>query len=184
MSKVIHISKNIILDGIVKQDIPDLVSFLNDRELYDNTLSVPYPYNKSDAEEFLQNATLFEAEFNRKKDWAIRYKGQLVGGIGLLFNYGVDSPKSEMGYWLAKPFRGNGYMSAIVEGFSNWVFKNTNLKRLEASVFDFNHASKRVLEKAGYIQKEFRRNAFLKDGKHINAYFFIKDRTSKSSPSN
>lgn len=152
--------------------IPYFIKYLNDPTIYANTLKVPSPYNESDGHDFLKHCNDFEAEHGKQKDWGIYQGEELIGGIGLLFNHGVDSHKSEIGYWLAAPFRGQGIMTQVVNRFASFCFNDYKLVRLEAQVFFENPASAKVLEKAGFKNLGLHRKAHKKDGAYQDALFF------------
>lgn len=155
-------------------DLGRLVLLLNDAVIYRNTLSIPFPYTDKDANEFFRQVARFEEINNLQKDWTIRLDGLLIGGIGLLLNHGLESHKSEFGYWLGQPYRGKGIMSQCVNAFVEHVFANSALIRLEAHVFAHNPPSSRLLEKCGFEKEGLVRSAFLKEGKPLDAYLYAK----------
>ena len=174
MNGYLKINDDLSLDSIRHDDIDELILYLNDDELHRNTLSVPYPYTYNDAKEFLENGALFVKEFGKMKDWAIRKNEHLIGGISLLYNDGINASTSEFGFWLAPSYRGEGIMSCVVEAFSTWVFSKMSISTLDAYVFEYNPASCRVLEKAGFNFIKFEENAFIKNDQAVNAFFYSK----------
>lgn len=137
---------------------------MNDPVLYENTLTIPYPYKMEHAESYLAHVKAFEEKEGKQKDWVIRYHGKLIGGIGALYNYGVSSHKSEIGYWLSREFRSTGIMTQVVGAFVAHLFKTTDLIRIEAHVFVGNHSSARVLEKNHFVLEGIAHAAFVKNG--------------------
>lgn len=72
----------------------------------------------------------------------------------------------EIGYWIGKDHWGKGVTTSAVECFSSWAFSTfPDLLRLEAGVYEGNHASMRVLERAGYKMEGISRQAVFKNGK-------------------
>lgn len=64
-------------------------------------------------------------------------------------------------------------MGEAVRGFTRWAFATLpDLLRIEASTFQFNVGSQRVLEKAGFIKEGTRRLAVVKEGKQFDETIF------------
>jgi RimJ/RimL family protein N-acetyltransferase len=112
-----------------------------------------------------------EANGGQPVVWAIREEtGRLIGGIGLDDLIIGQSHQAELGYWLAKPWRGHGLMTAVVEAVCWHAFENLGVTRLTAHVFWFNDASARVLEKCGFRQEGL--STRQKEGRAIEAKLY------------
>jgi ribosomal-protein-alanine N-acetyltransferase len=173
----IDISDGYHLTVIDHPDAINLVKYLDDKDIFKTTCSIPHPYTIEDADKFITTVLAFEKKNKVQRDWAIRSKsGALIGGIGLLYNHGIKSHRSEIGYWLAKPFWNMGLMSKVVSGFSDHILHTTGIMRLEAQVFEDNQASGRVLEKAGFVKEGFLEKAVLKEGVYIGVNLYGKVR--------
>ncbi|MDX1408221.1 MAG: GNAT family protein [Saprospiraceae bacterium] len=170
--EIIRVNQEIILTGITEEDLEVLVERINDPTIYANTLKVPYPYGHSDGKHFIRHVLDFESVHGMQKDWAIRRDNTLIGGIGLLYEQGLQSHRSEIGYWLATPYRNQGIMTAVIRAFVEAVFAGTDLVRLDAHVFVDNPASGRVLEKAGFQREGLLKKAYLKDGVYRDAFLY------------
>jgi RimJ/RimL family protein N-acetyltransferase len=169
----IDVVDGIHLTVIDYPDAPSLVRYLNDEVFYQNTCSIPNPYTMADANAFIGSVLEYEKKNSIQRDWAIRNpQGEQIGGIGLLYSHGLKSHRSEMGYWLGKPFWNRGIMTKVVTQFCKWIFDNTTIVRLEALVFNGNDASCRVLEKSGFSREGFIRRAFLKEEKYLDAHLY------------
>ncbi len=167
----IDVVDGIHLTVIDYPDAPSLVRYLNDEVFYQNTCSIPNPYTMADANAFIGSVLEYEKKNGIQRDWAIRNpQGEQIGGIGLLYSHGLRSHRSEIGYWLGKPFWNRGIMTLVVTQFCEWIFAKTTMVRLEALVFQGNDASCKVLEKAGFSKEGFIRRAYLKDGKYLDAH--------------
>jgi ribosomal-protein-alanine N-acetyltransferase len=125
----------------------------------------PYPYTPDDAKAFLVKAvepdsTHFAIASERE--------GGAIGGIGYEPRSDVDRFTAELGYWLGEPFWGRGWMTRVVSVFSNWLLgpeAPQEFVRVEARIYDFNLASSRVLEKAGFQFEGRHRKAIFKRGR-------------------
>lgn len=64
---------------------------------------------------------------------------------------GSSEDECDVGYWIGKPFWGNGYAPEAVLTLLRLAFEELHLKRVWAGYFDGNEKSKRVLEKCGFV---------------------------------
>ena len=71
MDKNIIIDKEIYLTKSSREDKSSLIEFLNDDELFNQTLRVPNPYTEKDAENWFDYIFTFENENNIRKNWVI-----------------------------------------------------------------------------------------------------------------
>ncbi|MBR0237560.1 MAG: GNAT family N-acetyltransferase [Thermoguttaceae bacterium] len=72
--------------------------------------------------------------------------------IGDLCFKGLDSSGvAEIGYGILEEYQGQGYATEAVEAALRWAFQNPNVTVIEAETDDDNAASKRVLEKCGFV---------------------------------
>ena len=81
--------------------------------------------------------------------------------------------KSEIGYWLAKPFWGKGIITDVLRTVCNISFQRFQLKRITATIFIHNVASQKVLEKCNFVlEASCLRNYYQKDGRLIDAKLY------------
>jgi ribosomal-protein-alanine N-acetyltransferase len=174
ISSVVSINENYNLsDGPAPDDIDALVLCLNDIGIYNGTLRVPFPYTKTDAENYMNLVAKRKAESGKPMSWQIKTKEhQLIGGISLHCQYGYHSHKDEIGYWLARPFWNKGIMTAAITTFADLVAEHHGIIRLEATIFDYNISSQRVVEKCGFNYEGTLKKAYFKDGKYIDGKLY------------
>ncbi|NWF90916.1 MAG: GNAT family N-acetyltransferase [Ignavibacteriaceae bacterium] len=165
------IDNDYYLSPLKETDIHQLVKYLNDKEIFNNTLTVPFPYTKDDGKFFVRLCEQKKKKYGVNTNWAIRDKTKkLIGGCSFHRKYRRNSKKDEIGYWLARPYWNKGIMTEVVKKLCKIGFTKLGLKRIEAIVFSHNDASCRVLEKAGFefgglLLKSIRKNNKLIDGK-------------------
>jgi RimJ/RimL family protein N-acetyltransferase len=128
----------------------------------------PFPYKKTDAEMWLIQASNQEIETN----FAIANQSELIGAIGLNFQEDVNRYSAEIGYWLAEPFWNKGIATSAISVFTHYAFKNYNINRIFASVFEGNEPSEKVLLKSGYKKEATLRKAVFKEGKFLDQYIY------------
>src|ERR1051326_5791966 len=161
----ISVNDQVHLSEFQASDKDALVHHLKDRDIYEHTLRIPYPYTEKDADDWFALIAKSMEQQGRPVHWAIRSAdGVLIGGGGFDgFQLG-KSHRAEVGYWLAKPFWGRGIMTAVVQRLCRHSFEDFGLVKITAHVFSHNPASARVLEKCGFQEEGFLRKHFLKDG--------------------
>jgi RimJ/RimL family protein N-acetyltransferase len=168
---IIPINNQLALTPFQATDKPGLVEHLREREIYQNTLRIPYPYTEVHADEWL---AFVKEELERWRglptQWAIRHTEHgHVGNIGMFLHGGPGAHADEIGYWLAKPYWGRGFATAAVQALcaEMWAAR-PSLVRIYANVFAHNLASARVLEKAGFEREGYLRKHYLKDGQLLD----------------
>jgi RimJ/RimL family protein N-acetyltransferase len=99
---------------------------------------VPYPYSEADAESFVAQALPHRFVVQRKQD------GLFMGMIGL-----HSEDDYEFGYWLGKPFWGQGYATEAARRLVNFAFAELDRETVHAGWFYDNPASGHILAKLG-----------------------------------
>jgi RimJ/RimL family protein N-acetyltransferase len=150
-----------------------LIDGLNDPDIYDRTLRIPFPYAAADADDWLALVAKTTEQQGRPVQWAIRTcDDSLIGGCGFDGFQVGKSHRAAVGYWLAKPCWGRGIMTAVVRRVCQHAFEDFGLVKITAHVFPHNQASARVLGKCGFQEEGYLRKHFLKDGKFLDARLF------------
>jgi [ribosomal protein S5]-alanine N-acetyltransferase len=155
-------------------DKSDLIYHINDIDVANNTLTIPYPYTSSDADFYFNLIKELDSKHGKPTSFAIRFEGKLIGGIGRIVCYGIDSHKDEIGYYIGKDYRNKGIMTSVVSGFTDFLHKEHHLVRIEAGVFLQNKSSMKVLEKAGFQYECVKRKYHKKGNEYLNAKMYVK----------
>jgi [ribosomal protein S5]-alanine N-acetyltransferase len=171
MNMTIRINDRIELTEIRENDKSQLIRYLNDLTVFNNTLMIPNPYTEASADFYLNLCRNAEKSNGFVTNFAIRDRasGNLIGGCG---RFVKDIHKDEIGYWLAEPFRNRGIMSAVINGFCEHLFDTTDLVRIEAIVFAENMASAKTLEKAGFQREGLMRKYVVKIGEMKDVFMY------------
>jgi len=164
----LQINDSYHISDIAPSDKAAYLEHLQEKQIYDQTLAIPFPYTEADADWWINhNIEATANQSGRSVNWAVRRSDNdaLIGGIGFLGLTIGEDHKAELGYWLAKPYWKNGIMTAAVKKAVEFGFKEFGLTRITADVFHFNIGSARVLEKAGFQCEGYLRSHHKKDGK-------------------
>ncbi len=135
----------------------------------------PSPYTEEDAEHWLAVVSCMQPE----TQFALDVDGAAVGGIGISPGLDVHRIDGELGYWLGEAYWGQGIMTAAIKAFVPHCFAAYRLERIHAHVFEWNVASGRVLEKAGFDLEGRLRKAAVKDGVVIDILLYARTRSDQ-----
>ncbi len=172
MEKLI-VDDDLYLSPPTDADKEALVSHLNDEEIYRYTLRIPYPYTHKDAQDFLNLCRDQRKQYGRNLHWLIRRtNGEAIGCIGFHLSFGTDSHRDELGYWMARSYRGYGFMTKSIKKFCEYGFSYIGLIRIEAVLFDDNKASQRVLEKNEFKYEGLMKKIHEKKGKYFDGRMY------------
>ena len=110
---------------------PVHTSVENSREIIRNVLSVPETYAVC-----LKN-------------------GQPIGSIGLKLKGNTDmtdrEDECELGYWIGKPFWGQGLIPEAAQELLRYVFRQLHMRAVWCGYYEGNEKSRRVQEKLGFV---------------------------------
>jgi RimJ/RimL family protein N-acetyltransferase len=158
-----------LLRPLQERDVASIVKHANDRAVWRNMRDAfPHPYRLEDARKFVARV----AEPGDARVFGIEVGGEIVGAAGLYPQPDVYARSAELGYWLGTAFHGRGVMTRVVGAMCEFAFSHEWMERVFASVFAWNGASMRVLEKCGFQREGVLRNSVFKDGQLIDAVMF------------
>jgi RimJ/RimL family protein N-acetyltransferase len=84
----------------------------------------------------------------------------------------VDCKVAEVGYWIGQAHWGKGIATEALRCLSRYAFETFDLVRLQAPVFEWNRASARVAEKAGYKLEGRLRESVFKNGRVADSFMY------------
>lgn len=150
-------------------DAPALQICADDAEVARNLRDVfPHPYTLQDAQNYI--AFCREREYAAHQlCYAIAADGALAGSIALTMGTDVYRKSAELGYWLAKSYWGKGLMTRAVAQICKKGFAAFDLVRIYAEPFSRNIASRRVLEKNGFVLEGVLRKSVCKEGRILDS---------------
>ena len=169
----ISIRDGFYLSGVLLTDKPALLEHLSSKDVYNTTLTIPYPYSGAHADSWLQKRIAHNEKQVKAVSFAIRdLEGKLIGVVSADNLELGTTHKAEIGYWLARQYWGKGIMTDAVKTYANYAFEELGLLKLIAHTFELNIGSARVLEKAGFKLEGRLRKHFRKDGKLLDARIY------------
>lgn len=144
----------LLLRGFRAGDLEALHPLANDVDVARNTLNIPHPYEREDAQAWIDSqgdrlrhreAVTCAVTLSGSDD----EDGPLIGAVGLIL---VDEhERAELGYWIGRPYWGRGYATEAAAAVVAWGFDVLELHRIHASHFPHNPASGTVLRKLGMV---------------------------------
>ncbi len=178
MDQIQGMKQNILInleDVIIRpwktEDVSSLAKHANNKKIWLNVRDrFPHPYTRRDAEIWVRVADADQHMLNL----AIEVEGLAVGGIGVVFKQDVYHRTAEIGYWLGEAYWGRGITTRCVKALTEYVLENYDIVRMYAGIFEYNAASGRVLEKAGYqLEARLRKNV-TKNGKTVDELMYAR----------
>lgn len=140
---VFHRSDRLLLRPPWPEDWEVVLGGIADEGVVRNLASAPWPYNADDARKFVQlpiAPAYPRFLITRARDAA------LIGCIGIDPCSGEAGGETELGYWIARPFWGQGYATEAGRAVLT-IARMLGHDRIVASHFLDNPASGKVLEK-------------------------------------
>jgi RimJ/RimL family protein N-acetyltransferase len=151
LSLVIDTSR-LKLRPLVESDVDDLWPHASDPDL---SAFMSWSAHKDRAEtKAFVDAQIDGMRRGTDLTWAIEHEGKVwgcisFGGIKWTFRaWRID--RAELGYWLAIPMWGQGYISEAALAATRWGFETLGLHKITIGCIEGNRASQRIIEKIGY----------------------------------
>lgn len=145
MRDVIEIETNRLkLRRLRMSDAQRIACFLDDPGVGRMLAMTPLPYPSVAAEGWIM---ITRARAPLERDFVYAIDREDEGLIGCMGAHQREGRTFEVGYWIGRPYWGQGYATEAARGF---VAAASKLGALEAGHFADNPASGRVLTKAGF----------------------------------
>lgn len=121
---------------------------------------IPYPYTRKDADWWITMS--LESERASGIFRAIVCDGEYVGTISIERKSDVFSKDAEIGYYLIKEQSSKGIMTEAVRQICQIAWEELDIIRITGLVYEPNTASKKVLEKNGFVLEGIMKHAVCK----------------------
>lgn len=123
------------------RDAGRIATLADDWDIARMTARIPHPYSLVDADQWI--ASIGTDEFVR----GVERDGELIGAVGYIEG---SVEQAEIGYWIGRPFWGNGYATEAAQALVDYCFDEAGFRRLTAGHFADNPASARIIAKLGF----------------------------------
>lgn len=141
-------TERLLLRVFSLRDTPRVANLVDDRDIADTTLSIPHPYEEDMAREWIAtHAGALKKNEGVNLAVVLREPDELIGAIGLRLETG--HARAEMGYWIGKPYWGQGYGTEAARAVLAYGFDELKLNRIYAHCLVRNPPSARILRKIG-----------------------------------
>lgn len=90
-----------------------------------------------------------------------------VTRIGVVNVMDTDWKRPELGYWLVPEIHGKGYGKESVSLVIEYIFREYDTPAIGAEAFEFNDASRGLLESLGFTEEGRRRKLMFVDGRTV-----------------
>lgn len=140
----------------------ELIRICNDADRRMLSDGIPHPYTSNDADSWLKHVSEREGKDGIYR--AILIDGSVAGTASISRRDGLHRIDSDVGYFLLEPYWSKGIMTVVVGEMCKLAFDTMDIERISGLTFAENIASRRVLEKNGFLFEGIHRRAIIKDG--------------------
>ncbi len=160
-------TQRLLLRPFQRSDAREFARLAGDWSVASMTSDIPHPFDEAQALAWLKPAR-GEVRF------AIECDGRrLIGGAGF---YRRSSGMAELGFWLGKPWWGQGYATEASRAVLAHGVRDRRLPAFSSAHFVDNPASGRVLSKLGFMPVERVAIACAARGYHVDAITYRLER--------
>ena len=166
-------TERLLLRKLNISDLNDYIEFRNNEKLHTYLPTKP----KKNVKDYKKSLKARLKEYNKKKDprltWAIQLKDEnkLVGTISIE-DVWKQHRLCELGWSINVNYQNKGIAFEAGQALINHIFKNYDINRIQAFIWQGNEASKRLAIKLGFTHEGTDREARLKDGKFLDIWNF------------
>ena len=152
-------------------DCTSLARYANNINIWRNVRDrFPHPYTEEDGRFFIGNIVPQSPGY----EFAIVIDGEAAGGIGLVRQSDVERLSAEIGYWIGRPFWGQGLIPEAGRELLRYCLENTGAQRVWCSHYAGNEKSKRVIENCGWsIELTCERPALVDDALRPTLFYAL-----------
>ena len=140
-------TKRLILRPWCEDDAEDLYKYASDPEVGPPAGWPPHT-SVENSREIIRNV------LSAPETYAVCLKedGKAIGSIGLHRNdLAEDEDEYELGYWIGKPFWGQGLIPEAARELLRYAFEELGMNRIWCGYYDGNLKSRRVQDKLGFV---------------------------------
>ncbi|WP_436865262.1 GNAT family N-acetyltransferase [Bacillus fungorum] len=161
----------LILRSLQLDDALVIEKLAGDYDIAKTTLSIPHPYPKGSAKDFITH--MLQAETDKKVViFSILGKNnkELLGVINL--NLDPIHKRGELAYWIGRPYWGNGFGTEAAKALLHYGFNELHLNKIFAAAFSNNPGSWRIMEKIGMKHEGTFKQHVVKSGESMDITYY------------
>ncbi|MFA5955052.1 GNAT family N-acetyltransferase [Hyphomicrobium sp.] len=129
------------LRTVLHDDAARIAALAGDWDVASMTGRIPFPYSEQAANQWVDGVSEQEEVFGIDLD------GGLIGICGFTLD---ESGDAELGYWIGKPYWGQGYATEAARAVMTHGFSKLGVRRFVCKHLTGNEASARVIQKLGF----------------------------------
>jgi len=163
----IEIDEKLSLREIQVTDAPAIFGIIDsNREYLRQWLPfVDFTHKVSDTESYIKSILVHPHE-TRELTYVIIYENVIVGLIGFVRSDKANK-RTEIGYWLAEEYQGNGIVTTACQTLVDAAFRVLNVNRVQIKVAKENEKSKKIPQRLGFVFEGIERQ-----GEWVNDRFY------------
>lgn len=131
-------TKRLVISKATYDDIPSIILAFEDNSIRDCVEGLPKKINSLIIKQIINTGETFSIKINNIL-------------IGLITVYFKNYESRNLGYWIIKNYRNNGYATESVEAIIEYCFNHSDIKKIFATVKHKNTLSKSVLLKNNMV---------------------------------
>lgn len=145
------ITDNLILRPWSENDVSDLYKYAKDPEIGPSAGWLPHK-NLEESRKVIDDVLMLPGTYAI----VLKKTNEVIGSIALQVGskekrgLGSEPLQAEIGYWLAKPYWGNGFTPEAARVLIKFGFEELKVNKIWIAYFDGNERSRRVTEKLGF----------------------------------
>ncbi|KAG0361415.1 acyl-CoA N-acyltransferase [Gamsiella multidivaricata] len=172
--KPIWLTETIQIGPVLPSDKDALLEHLNDPRIYQWLLGPPNPYTPADADFWINSRALRMTEKGMPLNFSIRdmtRSGKVIGSIGVSNDSDDKLDGDDTGYWLASEYHGQGLMAKALKMIL-WKVSvmEVGKRKFNGRAFEGNWASRKTMEKVGFVLQPDIHDKRIKDNKTVNLW--------------
>lgn len=164
-------SERLVLKNYCENDLDNIYRLKSEPLVWKFSTQIPtnkiedsINYFKSVLENYDKNKQGFQALF-------LKDSGKYIGEAGIL-TFNKQNNRAVVGYNLLPEYWNNGYATEITKALVKYLFEDKKTERIEALALDDNKASRKVLEKSGFVLEGLLRSFAYVNNRYFNVCYF------------
>lgn len=158
--------ENVSLRTVEEEDIPFIHETINLPEIW-KTMQPSRPYSQNEIHSLFTSSSDSPSAVR----FIVAIETEPVGLVG----YSIEDETrgiAEPSCWIHPSYSGEGYGTEAIELLLEYGFEQCRLHKFVAEVVEFNEASKRLVEKVGFVEEGRQREQDFVEGKYHDCLLY------------